>query len=111
MALKSVRASIDRFNPDVVCSSLTPAANALSSTRRIPLASEKPLFTQVVDKIVRILTYTLLASKKTGLFIQSTNFNEDLVLKSKFVFNEPIPECLMEAVWHRLETVQVGVCF
>lgn len=109
-ALGSVRPSNERADVDASGSSLGPAASALASTKRVALSSSiRPLISATVDRVAGVLTRMLAAEHdrfSTSGVLKSVVVGD--WTKSMLLLTGDIPECTMNAVWHRLESVQVG---
>ncbi|KAH8874618.1 ATPase family AAA domain-containing protein 2 [Schistosoma japonicum] len=116
-ALQIVRASSERCDSDASASNLTPSANALAATIRTPLSPTLgKLLLRHVNEIVNYLTRILLCnprklasldSNKESSSFSSGNDISSCIFKSKLFINGNISEIIMNAVWHKLEALQV----
>nr|CAH8863858.1 unnamed protein product [Trichobilharzia regenti] len=114
-ALQIVRASSERSDADAAASCLTPSANALAATLRTPLSPNlAKLLIRNVDIIVNYLSRALFDPRKqinpTDHFKSSRYSANDIsscIFKSKLFINGNVSDIIMNAVWHKLETLQV----
>ncbi|KAF6768161.1 hypothetical protein AHF37_08884, partial [Paragonimus kellicotti] len=112
-ALQLVRPSNDRADADASSGSLTSAASALATTRRSPLSTTLTgLLGDTVSCLVTWFTQRLTNSTLSSAI--SPELPDDLVRVSGAladsnvaIFTGDIPDCVMDATWHRLELLQV----
>ncbi|KAF8566892.1 hypothetical protein P879_03835 [Paragonimus westermani] len=112
-ALQLVRPSNDRADADASSGSLTSAASALATTRRSPLSTTLTgLLGDTVSLLVTWFTQRLTNSTLSSTI--SSDLPDDLVRVSGAlvdsnlaIFTGDIPDCVMDATWHRLELLQV----
>ncbi|KAF7255545.1 hypothetical protein EG68_06316, partial [Paragonimus skrjabini miyazakii] len=112
-ALQLVRPSSDRADADASSGSLTSAASALATTRRSPLSTSLTgLLGDTVSRLVAWFTQRLMNSTLSNSI--SSELPDDLVRVSgaladsnMAIFTGDIPDCVMDATWHRLELLQV----
>ncbi|KAF6776083.1 hypothetical protein AHF37_06955 [Paragonimus kellicotti] len=115
-ALQLVRPSNDRADADASSGSLTSAASALATTRRSPLSTTLTgLLGDTVSCLVTWFTQRLTNSTLSSAI--SPELPDDLVRVSGAladsnvaIFTGDIPDCVMDATWHRLELLQVRFC-
>ncbi|XP_018652886.1 hypothetical protein Smp_179290 [Schistosoma mansoni] len=124
-ALQIVHASSERFDNDISTSNLTPSTNALAATIRTPLSPIlDKLLSRHVNKIVNYITRILLLTNSRRFDSLSNNNKEPSILsspstgnvydnvssciiKSKLFIHGNISEIIMNAVWHKLEALNV----
>ncbi|TGZ65853.1 hypothetical protein CRM22_005681 [Opisthorchis felineus] len=113
-ALKLVRPSNDRTDVDAASLNLTPVSSALASTKRYPLSlTLADLFSSTLDQLTQLLSYALVPPGSKMLELSDwasivTNFQvSGSFSNSRLLLTGDVPTCLMSAVWHRLESVQV----
>ncbi|KER21284.1 hypothetical protein T265_15132 [Opisthorchis viverrini] len=113
-ALKLVRPSKDRTDVDSSALNLTPVSSALASTKRYPLSlTLADLFSSTLDQLTQLLSYALAPPGSKMLELSDwtsivTNFQvSGSFSNSRLLLTGDVPTCLMSAVWHRLESVQV----